>query len=127
MPTPPGAQWRAGGTSRARNEWQAVGTSRLTRTTSSGQFLLDRLGAERYLDPPLMAVLLVLRRLSDHRNTRPGDGGRKLMMVDMAILDFHQRCGGSTAEIGNFAQWLQRREFFRKGQPQREGAREKEK
>ncbi len=77
---------------------------------TSGQFLLDRLGVARYLDPPLMAVLLTLRRrlVEEHG----AETAAELMMVDMAVLSYYHtlRVGGW---IGDLSQWLES-EFFRK-------------
>src|SRR6266540_2407012 len=49
----------------------------------TGAFLIDRLGAERYLDPPLMATLLGLRR----RLTREfgADTAAEWMLIDLAV------------------------------------------
>ena len=48
-----------------------------------GAFLIERLGAERYLDPPLMAVLLTLRRqLIDEEGATTA---AEMMMVDCAV------------------------------------------
>lgn len=54
----------------------------------SGMFLLERLGAKRYLDPELMAALTLLRRqlLSDIQNPTASDK----MLVDSAIIAYRQ-------------------------------------
>ncbi len=76
----------------------------------SGGFLIERLGAERYLDPTLMAMLLVLRRrlIDEHGVTTAAE----LMMVDVAVLSYYHtlRINGW---IGNFASLLES-ELFRK-------------
>jgi hypothetical protein len=90
-------------------EWQAT-VVQSDDDYDSGQFLLDRLGAARYLDPPLMAVLLTLRRrlVEEHG----AETAAELMMVDMAVLSYYHtlRVGGW---IGDLSQWLES-EFFRK-------------
>jgi hypothetical protein len=78
-----------------------------------GGFLIDRLGAERYLDPELMATLLVLRRrLIDEFG---GESGADLMLIDVAVLSYYHtiRIDGW---IGNFA-CLVEHEFFGKDGP----------
>jgi hypothetical protein len=90
-------------------EWQAT-VVQADDDYESGQFLLDRLGAARYLDPPLMAVLLTLRRrlVEEHG----AETAAELMMIDMAVLSYYHtlRVGGW---IGDLSQWLES-EFFRK-------------
>jgi hypothetical protein len=51
----------------------------------AGAFLLDRLGAQRHLDPPLMAVLLTLRRrlIDEYGATAAAE----LMLIDSADRD----------------------------------------
>ena len=91
-------------------EWQAT-VAQADGDYECGQFLLDRLGAERYLDPPLMAVLLTLRRrlVEEH-----GAGtAAELMMVDMTVLSYYHALR-TTGWIGDLSQWLEA-EFFRKG------------
>lgn len=77
----------------------------------SGQFLLSRLGAARYLDPPLMAVLLRLRRrlVEEHGARTAAD----LMTVDLAVLAYYHALR-VTGWIGDLSQALEA-EFFRKG------------
>ena len=54
---------------------------------ASGQFLLERLRAERHLDPMLMAVLLTIRQqLIEDTGAH---GMHELMLVDMAVLSYH--------------------------------------
>ena len=104
---------------RAMEGWEHVTTQEEWQTAvvqadddyDSGQFLLSRLGAERYLDPPLMAVLLTLRRrLVDEHGA---ETAAELMMVDMAVLAYYHEMR-VTGWIGDFSQWLEA-EFFRKG------------
>ncbi len=103
---------------RAMDGWSGIGTMEQWQAAvrqadedyASGQFLIDRLGAERYLDPTLMAVLLVMRRrLIDERGAM---SAAELMLVDMALLSYYHtiRINGW---IGNFASILEA-EFFQK-------------
>jgi hypothetical protein len=74
----------------------------------TGQFLIDRLGAERHLDPELMAALLVLRRrLIDEYGA---ESAADLMLIDVAVLAYHHtlRVNGW---IGNLAGQVES-EFF---------------
>jgi hypothetical protein len=107
------AAWRAmdgWGRVTTREDW-ADTVRRADRGLDDGSFLIDRLGAERHLDPPLMAVLLALRRrlIDEHGATDAAD----LMLIDLAVLSYYHtlRINGW---IGNVAQWLES-EFFAKG------------
>jgi hypothetical protein len=54
----------------------------------SGSFLIERLGGDRYLDPTLMAALVILRRqlIEEH-----GAGtAAELMMIDTVVLAYAQ-------------------------------------
>ena len=103
---------------RAMNGWSTVETEEEWERTveqadddfDSGEFLIDRLGAERHLDPPLMAVLLTLRRRLIEENN--ATTAAEVLMVDSAVLRYYHllRVNGW---IGNLAQWLEA-EFFRK-------------
>src|SRR5918999_3725589 len=76
----------------------------------SGGFLIERLGAERHLDPTLLAVLLVLRRrLVDEHGA---ETAAEFMLIDSAVLSYYHflRINGW---IGNQAQWLES-QFFDK-------------
>ena len=90
-------------------QWQAA-VRQADEDYASGQFLIDRLGAERYLDPTLMAVLLVMRRrlIDEHCATSAAE----LMLVDMGLLSYYHtiRINGW---IGNLASLLEA-EFFQK-------------
>ncbi len=70
--------------------------------------LLERLGAERYLDPPLMAVLLGLRRrlIEEH----DAQTAAEFMLIDSAVLAFYHQLR-VTGWIGDLSIWLER-EFF---------------
>jgi hypothetical protein len=75
---------------------------------ATGRFLIDRLGAERHLDPEMMAALIVLRRrlICEYQVT----GAADLLLIDsLLIAYYHQlRINGW---IGNFA-YLIEAEFF---------------
>jgi len=87
--------------------WQET-VRRAADDIQTGQFLIDRLGAERHLDPELMAVLLVLRRrLIDEYGA---ESAADLMLIDVAVLAYHHtlRVNGW---IGNLATEVES-EFF---------------
>jgi hypothetical protein len=65
----------------------------------SGGFLLERLGAERYLDPKLMATILTLRqRLLDEWAITTA---AETMLVDLALLSYYNalRVQGWTGDL----------------------------
>ena len=65
----------------------------------SGGFLLERLGAQRYLDPKLMATLLSLRqRLLDEWAIT---SAAETMLVDLALLSYYDalRVQGWTGDL----------------------------
>src|SRR3989454_3455428 len=93
---------------RALEGWQRIGSQEEwvkvceeSRTEyESGQFLLERLGAERHLDPKLMATLLSLRRrlIAEWEITT----ATETMLVDLAVLSYYhvlrvQRWSGDLA------------------------------
>src|SRR2546426_2162752 len=84
----------------------------------SGQFLLERLGAERHLDPKLMATLLSLRRrlVAEWGITTAAE----TMLVDLAILGYYHalRVQGW---VGDLALLIEH-EFFGQASPARRGA-----
>jgi hypothetical protein len=85
------------------NAWHAT-VMKAAGDLETGGFLIDRLGAERYLDPELMAVLLVLRRrLVDEYGA---DSAADLMLIDVAVISYYHtlRINGW---IGNFAAMLE--------------------
>src|SRR5215210_7678918 len=106
------AAWRAmdgWSTVKTREEWeQAVADA--SESYQRGAFLIDQLGAERHLDPPLMAVLLVLRRrlIDEHDATTAAE----LMLIDLAVISYYHtlRINGW---VGNFAALIEH-EFFGK-------------
>ena len=92
-----------------REDWQAT-VRKAAEDLEHGGFLIERLGAERYLDPELIATLLVLRRrlVDEHGASTAAE----LMLIDAAVLGyFHTiRINGW---IGNFALLIEA-EFFSK-------------
>lgn len=103
---------------RALDGWQHVKDADAWKETvrkaaedlETSEFLIDRLGSERYLDPELMATLLVLRRrLIDEYGS---ESAADLMLIDVAVLSYYHtiRINGW---IGNFASMLEA-EFFGK-------------
>jgi hypothetical protein len=78
-----------------------------------GGFLIERLGAERYLDPPLMAALLILRRrlIDEHGAATAAE----LLLVDSAVLAYYQQLRVN-GWLGDLAQLVEA-EFFRKEPP----------
>ena len=94
-----------------QEDWQAT-VQKATEDLDSGGFLIDRLGAERYLDPEMMAVLLVLRRrlIDEHGAT----GAADLMLIDLAVLSYYHtiRINGW---VGNFASLIEAECFQQQG------------
>ena len=88
-------RWNTRATYRAMEGWQHVGSEEDWRKVcadsreqyASGQFLLERLGAERYLDPKLMATLLSLRQrvIAEWGITAAAEA----MLVDLAVLNYY--------------------------------------
>jgi hypothetical protein len=75
---------------------------------ATGRFLIDRLGAERNLDPELMAALIVLRRrlIVEHRVTSAAD----LVLIDSLLLAYYHQLR-INGWIGGLA-WHVESEFF---------------
>ncbi len=69
----------------SRDDW-AQSCQQALESYDSGRFLIEQLGAERYLEPKLMAVLLGLRR-----GLVGSDGGSaaEAMLADVAILSYY--------------------------------------
>ena len=109
-------RWHARAAFRALDGWRRVETeedwAQMVRQADedlgTGTFLLDRLGATRYLDPPLMAALLALRGhlIEEHGATTAAE----LMIIDSAVLSYYHtiRVNGW---VGDLAQVLEN-EFF---------------
>ncbi len=78
----------------AMDGWQQIGSredwvqacQRASESHGSGRFLIEQLGAARYLEPQLMAVLLGLRR-----GLVGSDGGTaaEAMLADLAVLSYY--------------------------------------
>ncbi|SRR5712692_786197 len=75
---------------------------------ATGRFLIDRLGAERNLDPELMATLLVLRRrlIVEYHVT----GAADLLLIDSLLLAYYHQLR-INGWIGGLA-WHVEAEFF---------------
>jgi hypothetical protein len=70
---------------RSVEEWQATCADAAERY-QSGRFLIERLGAERFLDPQLMATLWQLRQgLLDEYGT---DSPAMTMVIDLAVMAY---------------------------------------
>jgi hypothetical protein len=71
---------------RSAQEWQAACEDARERY-QSGRFLLERLGAERFLDPQLMATLWQLRQglMEEYGAESPAT----VMIVDVAIMAYY--------------------------------------
>jgi len=78
----------------------------------SGQFLLSQLGAGRYLEPDMMAVLTQMRRdlLADYQACGPA----ALMLVDLAICDYYNSLQFQRWQ-GDLALQLERETFGQEG------------
>src|SRR5215203_1401467 len=73
------------GAVRSAADWAGV-SARAAADYASGSFLLTRLGAQRHLEPDLMAVLLELRAgLIAQFDAR---GAAESMLVDLAVLSY---------------------------------------
>ena len=96
------------GTVKDQADWEQI-VEQARDDYDRGAFLVDRLGAERHLDPPLMAVLLGLRRrlIDEHGATTAAE----LMLIDSAVLAYYHQLRVN-GWIGDLAVWLER-EFFR--------------
>lgn len=93
-------------------EWQETVTTAHERY-GAGRFLIERLGAERYMDPDLLATIWQLRqRLAE----QTGGTVAELLLVDTAILAYYHtiRVNGW---IGNLAVSIEH-EFFGQAGPQ---------
>ncbi len=80
---------------RAMEGWRALEGEDAWRDTwltarqeyRSGRFLLERLGAERFLDPTLMATLWSLRQ--EMIEDLGAEGTHELMLVDIAVMSYY--------------------------------------
>jgi hypothetical protein len=100
------------GAVKSREDWEHT-VRQAAEDLDSGDFLIDRLGAERYLDPKLMAVLLVLRRrlIDEHGAATAAE----LLVVDSAVLSYYHQLRVN-GWLGDLAQLVEA-EFFRKEPP----------
>jgi len=87
--------------------WLAI-VDQADEALATGRFLISRLGAERHLDPELMAALIVLRRrlLTEYRVT----GAADLLLIDSLLLAYYHQLR-ITAWVGDLA-WHIEAEFF---------------
>jgi hypothetical protein len=91
--------------------WQEL-VAKAAEDLETGGFLIDRLGAERYLDPELMAALLVLRRrLIDEYSA---ESASDIMLIDVAVLSYYHtlRINGW---VGNLATEIESEVFGTEG------------
>jgi hypothetical protein len=88
-------------------DWLAM-IDKADEALATGRFLIDRLGAERNLDPELMAALVVLRRrlVTEYHVT----GAADLLLIDSVLLAFYHQLR-INGWIGNLA-WHIESEFF---------------
>jgi hypothetical protein len=96
----------------SREDWERT-VAQASEEYQRGAFLIDQLGAERHLDPTLMAVLLMLRRrLIDEHDVRTA---AELMLIDLAVISYYHtlRINGW---VGNLAALIEH-EFFGKEGP----------
>ena len=92
---------------RNQEDWEKA-VDEADRGLDSGGFLLERLGAERYVDPQLTAVLLVLRRrLVDETGAHTA---AEYLLIDSAVLAYYHQLR-INGWIGNFSAFLES-EFF---------------
>ncbi len=100
------------GSVKSQEEWEQA-VAEASEEYEHGGFLIDQLGAERHLDPTLMAVLLVLRRrlVDEHGATTAAE----LMLIDLAVISYYHtlRINGW---VGNFAALIEA-DFFDKEGP----------
>jgi hypothetical protein len=88
-------------------EWLSV-VDQAEEGLATGRFLIDRLGAERNLDPELMAALIVLRRrlICEYQAT----GAADLLLIDSLLLAYYHQLR-INGWIGGLA-WHVEAEFF---------------
>jgi len=106
---------------RVMQGWQRVGSQEewlkvceeSQQEYDSGQFLLERFGAERHLEPKLLATLLSLRRrLIEELGVTTA---AETMLVDLAILSYYQAVRAQRW-IGDLALLIEH-EFFGQDSP----------
>ena len=57
----------------------------------SGRFLIERLGAERFLEPQLMAILWQLRQTLVEEYS--AEAPTATMLIDLAVMTYYNACG----------------------------------
>ena len=94
---------------KSQEEWEQIYLE-AGEEFDNGAFLLGRLGAERYLDPQLTAVLLRLRRrlIAEHG----AETAAELLQVDSVLLAYYQQMR-INGWLSDMAGWMER-EFFAK-------------
>jgi hypothetical protein len=91
------------------DDWAHI-VEKTQRDIESGEWLISQLGAERYLDPPMIAALMLYRRKLLHDDCGDQPTATDLMLIDMAIVTYY-RWLQVQGWIGNAAIWTER-EFF---------------
>src|SRR4051812_11123751 len=88
---------------KSEDDWQAK-IEQADEHLANGRFFLERLGAERYLEPDLMAALVVLRRrvIIELHISSAAD----LMLLDITLIAYYHQLR-LTGWIGNFASLLE--------------------
>ena len=104
------ASWRAmDGWCRVKDEdaWLEM-VDQAEEGLATGRFLIDRLGAERHLDPEMMAALIVLRRrlICEYQVT----GAADLLLIDSLLMAYYHQLR-INGWVGNFASLIES-EFF---------------
>ena len=83
---------------RSPEDWVKI-NEEASEEYESGGFLLERLGAQRFLDPKLMATILSLRQrlIAEWRVTTAAE----TMLVDLTLLSYHHalRVQGWTGDL----------------------------
>ncbi len=85
-----------------QQDWQRIFTQ-ASISYESARFLIQKLGAERYLEPELMATLALVRRglLSNNEHSTAAD----TMMADTAVIDLPQSTSSPKAGLVTCASW----------------------
>src|SRR5919108_4090225 len=87
------------GSIRSPQEWQTA-CEDASKRYQSGRFLIERLGAERFLDPQLMATLWQLRQdlLEEYGTASPA----ATMLIDLAVMTYYNalRIQGWIGDLG---------------------------
>lgn len=113
--------WNARAVMRAHQGWGRVQSDEAWRKVCeeardqylSGQFVIERLGAERYLDPQLMATLWRLRQ--GLIEAYGSDSPTVTMLIDLAVMTYYQALR-TQGWMGDLALWIEH-EFFAQDGP----------